>query len=344
MANLKNTSIIDTGFLQLPVGTTAQRPTPAAGQMRFNTTPGNVTEVYDNNDQTWKNLENKPISSLAVGGNVFDTTINGEIFRVHEFYNVGNSNFTVSQAISVSYLIVAGGGGGGSTGDIQAGGGGGAGGVLTGTTTLSPETYTITVGAGGNPGDSSRTWDGFNGSNSSAFGFTAIGGGGGGGQQDRSGRAGGSGGGRSSGGGSGSGGEGTAGQGNRGGNGNASGGTSNNSPFNSAGGGGAGGIGGDSTSLDKPPSGGIGIANSITGNTLYYAGGGGAGQRNVGTGRGFGGYGGGGTGGDRSGNRAENGVPGSGGGGGGGQGDSSEINGGAGGSGIVIIRYKIGTA
>lgn len=38
MANLKNTTINDTGYLRLPSGTTAQRPgTPAAGMMRHNT-------------------------------------------------------------------------------------------------------------------------------------------------------------------------------------------------------------------------------------------------------------------------------------------------------------------
>ena len=39
-----------TGGLYLPVGTTAQRPTPATGQMRFNTTTGSV-EVY--NGTSW---------------------------------------------------------------------------------------------------------------------------------------------------------------------------------------------------------------------------------------------------------------------------------------------------
>jgi hypothetical protein len=39
-----------TGGMFLPVGTTAQRPTPATGQMRFNTTTGSV-EVY--NGTSW---------------------------------------------------------------------------------------------------------------------------------------------------------------------------------------------------------------------------------------------------------------------------------------------------
>lgn len=46
MATLKNTTINDTGFLQLPTGTTAQRPAnPANGMTRVNTTT-NVLEAY----------------------------------------------------------------------------------------------------------------------------------------------------------------------------------------------------------------------------------------------------------------------------------------------------------
>jgi hypothetical protein len=46
MANLKNTTINDTGYMQLPSGTTAQRPaSPINGMMRFNTTT-EVLEAY----------------------------------------------------------------------------------------------------------------------------------------------------------------------------------------------------------------------------------------------------------------------------------------------------------
>lgn len=54
MAILKNTSINDTGFIRLPVGTTAQRPTSPINRMtRLNTTTGYV-EVY--NAGVWINL------------------------------------------------------------------------------------------------------------------------------------------------------------------------------------------------------------------------------------------------------------------------------------------------
>jgi len=51
MATLKNTTINDTGFLRLPVGTTAQRPSsPTAGMARYNTDYGAI-EYY--NGTTW---------------------------------------------------------------------------------------------------------------------------------------------------------------------------------------------------------------------------------------------------------------------------------------------------
>ena len=56
MATLKNTIINNTSAIQLPVGTTAQRPgSPANGYMRFNSTL-NVTEYYSNG--SWLYLPN----------------------------------------------------------------------------------------------------------------------------------------------------------------------------------------------------------------------------------------------------------------------------------------------
>ena len=46
MATLKNTTVDTTGAIQLPVGTTAQRPTASAGHMRYNSSFKTV-ETYD---------------------------------------------------------------------------------------------------------------------------------------------------------------------------------------------------------------------------------------------------------------------------------------------------------
>ena len=55
MANLKNTVIDDTGYIRLPSGNTAVRPTsPTAGDLRLNTT-SIMIECYNGSD--WINLK-----------------------------------------------------------------------------------------------------------------------------------------------------------------------------------------------------------------------------------------------------------------------------------------------
>jgi hypothetical protein len=52
MATLKDTTINDTGYIRIPVGTTAQRPgSPVAGMTRWNSDLG-YEEYY--NGTTWK--------------------------------------------------------------------------------------------------------------------------------------------------------------------------------------------------------------------------------------------------------------------------------------------------
>lgn len=56
MATLKNTVINDTGYLQLPAGSTAQRPAGSAGMIRVNTnTTPYVLEVYQGS--AWRTLK-----------------------------------------------------------------------------------------------------------------------------------------------------------------------------------------------------------------------------------------------------------------------------------------------
>ena len=336
MANLKNTQISDTGQLQLPAGSTAQRPPNAsAGMIRYNTTLY-VTEYYDGS--AWQPV--KDSNPDASGGLIVDTIIDGIEYRIH-YFDVGTANFVVNKGGDFDYLIVAGGGG-----SPQYGAGGGAGGLLQGTINLSTGTYSITVGAGGAKRTTSSL-RGFPGENSTAFGFTAIGGGGGGahnGSGERQGGNGGSGGGGGRGIGPGSG---TAGQGNDGGCGahdsaeNCPGFTGGNPK--GGGGGGAGAPGENATSFHGGR-GGTGISSSITGDIRFYAGGGGGHSWN-GLGA-LGGTGGGGIGGRNGASGAlgsntfyqgTDGAPNTGGGAGGGP---SQTNGNAGGSGVVIVRYR----
>lgn len=73
MATLKNTTINDTGFLQLPAGTTAQRPSPATGMTRYNTST-NAIEVY--NGSVWIDMIVRSIvtAGLVINLDAGDTT------------------------------------------------------------------------------------------------------------------------------------------------------------------------------------------------------------------------------------------------------------------------------
>jgi hypothetical protein len=265
----------------------------------------------------------KAQGNLATGGSV--ATLNG--YRIHTFNSTGT--FCALGPLNVEYFIVAGGGSAGSA--LYHSGGGGGGGVLQGSCFVNAGTYTVTVGAGGtNP--TSSTTRGNNGSNSSFNGLTATGGGGGGVYSNTTGLNGGSGGGGGAEGGVfGAAGTGIAGQGYRGG-------VYDGSVSGTKHGGGGGGAGGAGTagSNSSGGNGGIGITSMISGTLRYYSGGGG-GSTEYSSGVTTGGLGGGGNG---NYNTGENGTANTGGGGGGGE-RISPATSGSGGSGIVIIRYRV---
>ena len=88
--------------------------------------------------------------NLAAGGGALSctggtVTVSGTN-RIHTFTSSGTLNCTGNG--TANFLAVAGGGSAGSSNNTVAGGGG-AGGVLSGSTSLSAGSYTITVGAGG---------------------------------------------------------------------------------------------------------------------------------------------------------------------------------------------------
>ncbi len=93
MATLKNTTINDTGFLTIPVGTVAQRPSSAAaGMIRICTDfPGftdPVVEYYNGTD--WKSLYT-PVTSGSGG-----TVTTSGAYTVHSFTS-GSDVFVVEQ-------------------------------------------------------------------------------------------------------------------------------------------------------------------------------------------------------------------------------------------------------
>lgn len=110
-------------------------------------------------------------------------------YRTHTFTSSGT--LSVSEVKTANVLIVAGGGGGGYAipQAMESGGGGGGGGVGVGTMTIAARTaYTVTVGSGGNAGISPLTRASTNGTDSSIIGgaiqVIAYGGGRGGDDHD----------------------------------------------------------------------------------------------------------------------------------------------------------------
>ena len=269
----------------------------------------------------WYNGALSPTGTVATGGTQTSITLSGMTYTVHTFTTTGASTFRVLLSANIEYLVVAGGGGGG----VGRAGGGGGGGFVEGAMTISPGTYTITVGAGGSAGlNDSQGGDG--GASSIGALVTTVGGGGGGGWITNTGRNGGSGGGASNGGSASNTktpGTATAGTGQNG-----------SSNFDGQYGGGGGGAGGYAFAAVSK-NGGTGCQSQMNGTLSYYAGGGGAGAN--GGALTSGGLGGGGAGSTSNGVAATAGTTNTGGGGGGGEGPTGP--GGAGGSGIVIIRY-----
>jgi hypothetical protein len=324
----------------------------AAADFKISKEGLSIILVYVDATQGWLSVDAGEASNIvapqyvaATGGSI--ATVGD--YKIHTF--TGPGTFCVSNAgneagcSSVDYMVVAGGGGGSATSNGS--GGAGAGGFREsvpspaawtasplanpgGALPVSVQGYPITVGGGGagHVGDPENSGNGTPGSNSVFSSTTSAGGGGGG---SAAGLAGGSGGGS--------------------GQGQAGGGAGNTPPVSppqgnsgaasvpeerGAGGGGAGAAGSSVT-------GGNGVTSSINNSAVARAGGGGGGARcfpAVPSPAGSGGSGGGGAG--AKGNNGGAGTVNTGGGGGGAgrKPGVGNFTGGAGGSGIVIIRYK----
>ena len=303
-----------------------------------------------------------PAGLTATGGIISDYEVSGTYYRAHVFTSLGAFNVTELSTDfpnNVEYLVMAGGGGAGTDaypGSPRGSGGGGAGGIHSNHPDMplprrgaafpvSVQSYPIVVGGGGigSPYDGGK---GTNGVNSNFSTITSTGGGAGGGHTSSmvNGNTGGSGGGATndqSGLGVVSpsnqgfpGGNGATGGPYAGGGGGGAGGAGTNAP-NSAGGNGGPGI---QIKIAGPPTHtGTGALNPGPGEYQWF-GGGGAGYYPAGTA----GVGGGGISGPSPPNTAVT-LSGQSGTGGGGGGTRLSVAGG-GGSGIVVVRYQIGSS
>ena len=288
-------------------------------------------------------------NEIVVAGAISSNVGTNERYIMFPYSGTGTSKsytFTTNQNLICDILVIGGGGGGGYS---YIGGGGGSGGyVYSSNINMTVGNYTINVGAGGKEASSTTGWFGGNGGNSSITGginYTALGGGGGaggsslGGAYIGKGNNGGSGGGGSIFNAGGSGNGGTSIQFTTYGYGSGGDGTTYIPTTNAQIRPNRGGNGGGASGISSDVSGGDGLANSITGVLVTYAGGGGGGNDayNV---KIPGGLGGGGAGSEGNGLPAVAGADGLGGGGGGARGWASGPSA-KGGSGIVIIRYRM---
>ena len=329
----------------------------------LNETDGHLLEYFRNTfggGGGGTNYVAPPGSGLtATGGVISDyTTAPGDVYRAHIFTSSGALNVTELGTFdnAVEYLVVAGGGSGPHNNGGGAGGGGaggyrssvvgessGGGGSAESVLPVSVSSYPVVIGAGAAASSANIGNQG----GPSTFGPIVSTGGGAGNCSDPAPNSNGGSGGSGGGGGEfegsqGVAGTGTANQGYPGGTGRTP-----NSVTAAAGGGGAGAAGGDGNQANGTTAartGGIGVQSNITGTATYYAGGGGASGNGVTGGNGgLGGGGGAGTGsgGSDSPNGYASGSPGTGGGGGARYQSPSAFAGG--GSGIVVVRYKIGS-
>ena len=311
--------------------------------LSFNTTTaaitGTASSVGSNTTSSFTVRASTPTGNTD---RAFTITVNGP--TAESFTSTGAQTFSVPAGVSsVNVLVVAGGGSGGP----GQGGGGGAGGLIyrPGYPVTPGGTVPLNVGAGNPEASTTYPYPGstaqgsYRGFNSTFGALTAIGGGSGNGD-DHPGAPGGSGGAGSdnagSFGGSGvqpsqPGDSGTYGFGNSGGRGG--------TPMDQHAGGGGGGAGASGQGAEAGKQGGIGRAYSISGSSVYYAGGGRGGWGPARTSMSTAQQTGGGGGGANSG-RGGAGVANRGGGGGGSGGDVSGAGqGSSGGSGIVIVQY-----
>lgn len=297
--------------------------------------------------------------AIATGGNIpaYDVVSDGWAYRIHTFTTPGTGLFVVQRTGEIEFLLVGGGGGGGMHNATNANGGGGGGGVLYKEKHyVTAGSYSVFVGNGGVAIGDSIPSAGNNGDNTTFLGYIAYGGGGGGATAaNQFSKAGGS-----------SGGAGVnnniaahslqvdiagaRGYGNRGGD--------YATTWTGCGGGGAGSPGHNGNFATRwAADGGRGIPFRISGVERFYGGGGGGGSdttQRAGMGWHGGGRGAGSTfyytntqfpeeiNGDTLGYGTPNAIPNTGGGGGAGSHSTPGfVTGGAGGSGIIIVRYRL---
>ena len=140
MANLKNTVINDTGYMQVAKGTEAQRPGSATtGMIRYNTSD-DVYEAYNGTD--WQQMKlSDPI--VAPGQS--------------QYTSGGSYTWTAPANVFSVQVLAIGGGGGGQNSWANPGGAGAGLGWKNNIPVVPGNGYTVVVGGGGGNGQNGGT-------------------------------------------------------------------------------------------------------------------------------------------------------------------------------------------
>jgi hypothetical protein len=138
MAVLLNTTIDDTGSIQLPAGTIAQRPVPAAGMIRCNTETGRYefyngsywidtatgspsiitngltlhldagdAKSYPKTGTVWYDITGNGRNATLFNSIVFDTNNSGSFLKnsTAQFIQLISSNYNIADAYTVSFWV-----------------------------------------------------------------------------------------------------------------------------------------------------------------------------------------------------------------------------------------------
>ena len=105
MATLKNTTINDTGFIQMPSGTTVQRPvTPVTGMMRYNSTTAYL-EFYSG--VSWQNVAGTGTIAAPANATLYlDAGLSSSYSGTGTIWtdiSGNNNNFTIQNSSTWSY-------------------------------------------------------------------------------------------------------------------------------------------------------------------------------------------------------------------------------------------------
>jgi hypothetical protein len=151
--------------IQIPSGTSGERPTGETGLLRHNSTTGYI-EYWVASANNWLG-----IGQFSASGGT-ETTSGGQ--NVHTYTSGGT--FSVFAGSKTATIDLLGGGGGGFSGNGQWAGGGGGGGFARVTFQLTPGTYNIGIGGGGPGGTGCPSGGGNGGTTNFATSLYAYGG------------------------------------------------------------------------------------------------------------------------------------------------------------------------